>query len=100
MTLQLKENAWNTLTHDFGVKQGGSIIRFEFTFSGTDNIKSVAASCGCTTSVHNKKSVQVRVRTKPINKQYYKEQPFHKTLTVFYESGLPPQILNIKGTLI
>ncbi|TAF32784.1 MAG: DUF1573 domain-containing protein [Cytophagales bacterium] len=93
-------------THDFGTIEEGAISehQFEFTNTGTEPIliKTVQASCGCTTPdwtreaiLPNQKGVikaRFDSRGRPGN--------FFKTITVTSNASEPSKRLNIKGNVV
>jgi len=86
---------------DFGkIPQGKPVTHiFEFTNTGTTPLalENVQASCGCTTPVWNRDTVnagnssQIKVGYNAAN-----EGPFNKTITVYWNGGQSKQI-TIKG---
>lgn len=92
------------VNHDFGVKQKGDPTDFTFVFTNIDTkevaLKSVKASCGCTTP--NWTSTPVKPNEKgEIAVSYDSKRigQFTKSITVVYDSTQQPVILTIKGEI-
>lgn len=91
-------------THDFGVKHKGDPTDFTFVFRNTDvkdvALKSVKASCGCTTP--NWTSTPVKPNEKgeiAVSYDSKRVGQFTKNITVIYDTTEKPVILTIKGEI-
>ena len=91
-------------THDFGVHDKGTPTDFTFVFKNMDTkdvaLKSVKASCGCTTP--NWTSTPVKPNEKgeiAVSYDAKRVGQFTKNITVIYDTTQPPVILTIKGEM-
>lgn len=92
------------ITHDFGVKQKGDPTDFTFVFQNNDTkevaLKSVKASCGCTTP--NWTSTPIKPNEKgeiAVSYDSKRVGQFTKNITVVYDTTQQPIILTIKGEI-
>ncbi|MDX1907105.1 MAG: DUF1573 domain-containing protein [Bacteroidia bacterium] len=95
---------FDKVVHDFGAIPKNGPAQTTFTFRNTSDapvkLFNVRASCGCTTPVWTKETVapgatgeiQVGYNTASVG-------GFAKTVTVTVDSGVPPVILTIKGSV-
>lgn len=95
---------FNEEVHDFGTFNEGEVMDFEFEFTNTGNeelvIKSVRASCGCTTPSWTKEPVAVGEKGSIKVRYNSKNRPgnFHKTITITSNVSTTNKVLTIKGT--
>lgn len=96
--------AFNDDVHDFGTFDEGEIMDFEFEFTNTGTeeltIKSVRASCGCTTPFWTKEAIAAGEKGSIKVRYNSKNRPgnFHKTITISSNASTPNKVLTIKGT--
>jgi len=104
---QDKTIVFNSSEHDFGlIKEENGPVEYSFQFvnQGIDtiNIKSVNASCGCTTSGWSKEAIvpgdtgYVKAQFNPLNRPGI----FHKTLKVSTNAEPAVIVLHIKGSVL
>lgn len=93
-------------SHEFGKIQEGDIAKYSFVFTNIGKepvtLKSVRASCGCTTPQWEKDPILPGSKSK-IEVNYNslgRPGEFTKTVTVIYDTTQSPIILTIKGNVI
>lgn len=102
-TLTVENMAFETESHDFGTVPEGPAAEYVFKFKNTGdepiNLKTVRASCGCTTPSWSKEPV-LPGEVGEIKASFATERRpggFNKSITVVSDAGT--KVLNIKGTV-
>ncbi|MCQ2253733.1 MAG: DUF1573 domain-containing protein [Bacteroidales bacterium] len=91
--------------HNFGTREAGSDISYEFEFVNTGKnpliISNVSTSCGCTTPDYSREPVPSKGRGK-IHVKYDSNRigSFSKSITVYSNAENSPVVLSIKGTVV